>query len=119
MSRFCNAVISGWGEYKINALFVERTCDQCLYKSIYKVYTLDMKTKIQKWGNSLGVRLPKSITEQKALQEGTGVTVLLQNDQIVIEPEKEASLGQLLASVTPANLHTETDWQSPQGQEVW
>ena len=79
-----------------------------------------MKTKIQKWGNSLGVRLPKSIAEQKSLKEGLGVSVLIKNNQIVIEPvEEETSLENLLAAVSVKNLHNETDWSEARGNEIW
>lgn len=79
-----------------------------------------MKTKIQKWGNSLGVRLPKSIAEQKSLREGLGVSVVLKNNQIVIEPEDEAhSLASLLLEINSHNLHTETEWSDARGNEVW
>lgn len=78
-----------------------------------------MKTKIQKWGNSLGVRLPKTITEAKSLQEGAGVTVSIQNNQIVIEPCEDISLEDLLATVTTENLHAETTWGKANGNEAW
>ncbi len=91
-----------------------------LYISIYKVYTLHMITKIQKWGNSLGVRLPKNITVQKDLHEGAGVVVLLKNNQIVIEPVKEdVSLEALLSEIEKDNLHNETEWSEARGNEVW
>jgi antitoxin MazE len=79
-----------------------------------------MKTKIQKWGNSLGVRLPKSITEQKSLRAGLGVSVVLKNDQIVIEPVAEDfSLESMLAEIDTNNLHSETEWSDARGNEVW
>lgn len=78
-----------------------------------------MKTKVQKWGNSLGVRLPKEIAQKKALKEGAGVTVSLKNDQIVIEPEVNRSLEALLDQITPTNLHSETEWGGVQGKEIW
>lgn len=79
-----------------------------------------MKTKIQKWGNSLGVRLPKSIAEQKSLREGLGVSVILKNNQIVLEPEaEELSLNSMLAEINPENLHDETEWSETRGNEVW
>lgn len=79
-----------------------------------------MKTKIQKWGNSLGVRLPKSIAEQKDLKEGLGVNVLLKNNQIVIEPvENDISLESLLSTVSEDNLHEETEWSDVRGNEIW
>lgn len=91
-----------------------------IYNSIYIVYTLCMKTKIQKWGNSLGVRLPKNITDQKTLRDGLGVFVVLRNNQIVIEPiEEELSLESLLSKVTVDNLHKETEWSAVRGKETW
>ena len=79
-----------------------------------------MKTKIQKWGNSLGVRLPKSITEQKALRAGLGVSVVIKNDQIVIEEvENDISLESLLEAVSEDNIHQETKWSEARGNEVW
>jgi antitoxin MazE len=79
-----------------------------------------MKSKIQKWGNSLGVRLPKNIVEQKALREGLSISVVLKNDQIVIEPaEEDVSLQLLLSEVSPDNLHEETEWSDVRGNEVW
>jgi antitoxin MazE len=79
-----------------------------------------MKTKIQKWGNSLGVRLPKSITEQKDLREGHGVSVELRNGQIVIEKiDDDISLELLLQGISKENVHGETDWSTPRGNEIW
>jgi len=79
-----------------------------------------MKTKIQKWGNSLAVRLPKAVTEQKSLHEGAGVLVMLKNDQIVIEPvAEELTLKEILATISPDNLHHEDDWGTEQGNELW
>lgn len=78
-----------------------------------------MKTKIQKWGNSLAVRLPKAIATEKALTEGTGVLVSIKHDQIVIEPDTDESLDALTARITPENLHSESDWGTKVGNEVW
>ena len=79
-----------------------------------------MKTKIQKWGNSLGVRLPKNITEQKSLRAGLGVSIVLKDNHIIIEPDtQELSLDQVLSHITPDNRHDESDWSSVRGNEVW
>ena len=79
-----------------------------------------MKTKIQKWGNSLGVRIPKNITEQKSLKEGLSVAVVLKDNQIVIEPvEESVTLESVLLAISPSNLPNETDWSDVQGNEVW
>jgi antitoxin MazE len=80
-----------------------------------------MKTKIQKWGNSLAVRLPKGVVQQKSLTEGEGVLVLVKNDLIVIETEKKnsSSLEEMISQITPENRYDETDWGEPVGKEVW
>ena len=84
------------------------------------VYTICMKTKIQKWGNSLAVRLPKRITEEQALTAGAGVSVEMEKGKIVIKPTKEKeTLDSLLAQVTTDNTHDETDWNEARGKEVW
>lgn len=83
---------------------------------------LDMKTKVTKWGNSLGVRLPKAITDQKSLQDGSRVLVSLKDNQIVIEPvTAEVTLDSLLKEITKTNLHNESDWlgSTTVGKEIW
>ncbi len=79
-----------------------------------------MKTKIQKWGNSLAVRLPKSVVEQKSLSEGEGVSVSVRDGLIVIEKTALTKylLDDLLAQVTPENIHPETDWGPDMGKEI-
>jgi antitoxin MazE len=80
-----------------------------------------MKTKIQKWGNSLAVRLPKSVVQQKSLTEGEGVSVDVKDGIIVIEQLKKPkyTLDELVSQITPENRHDEIDWGRPVGKEVW
>jgi antitoxin MazE len=80
-----------------------------------------MKTKIQKWGNSLAVRLPKSVVEQKSLFEGEGVSIAIKDGVIVIEQHKKLkyTLEELAGKITPENRHAEIDWGKPVGKEVW
>jgi len=79
-----------------------------------------MKTKITKWGNSLGVRLPKTITDQKQLVDGSSVQIVTEDDQIVIRAvDSKVSLTDLLSQVRDDNLHTETKWGKPVGNEQW
>jgi len=78
-----------------------------------------MSTKIQKWGNSLGVRLPKSVVEQSNLTENSEVEVESKDGVIIIFPSKKKySLDSLLSKITPSNLHKEEDFKS-EGNEVW
>jgi len=77
-------------------------------------------TQIAKWGNSLGLRLPKSVALEAQVGEGDTVNVSVKNGVIVVRPNRPTySLEQLVAKITPRNRHSETDWGSPVGDEAW
>jgi antitoxin MazE len=77
-------------------------------------------TQISRWGNSLGLRLPKSVAREAQVDEGDTVDVSVRNGAIVIRPSRpKYSLRQLVAKITPRNRHDETDWGVPVGDEAW
>ena len=77
-------------------------------------------TQIAKWGNSLALRLPKSVALEVRLGEGDTVDVSVKNGAIVIRPSRPTySLEQLVARITPRNRQEESDWGAPVGHEVW
>ena len=77
-------------------------------------------TQIAKWGNSLGLRLPKSVALEVRVGEGDTVDVSVKNGAIVIRPGRPTySLEQLVAKITPRNRHDESDWGTPVGHEAW
>ena len=78
-----------------------------------------MKTKIQKWGNSLAVRIPKSCVEEAQVAYGTAVELSVDQGKIVIAPIKQPKfkLAELLEKITPGNLHTEIDSGDAVGRE--
>lgn len=79
-----------------------------------------MKTKIQKWGNSLAVRIPKSVADEMGWRRDASVQMMVKEGalMIVTEPEAEWGLDELLDGVTDDNIHHE--WESaPQGNEIW
>ena len=83
-----------------------------------------MATKIQKWGNSLAVRLPKKIVDSLALVQGSEVVLTSKNDSVVVRiveiaPRERRTLDEMLRAVTPKNIHKETDWGKPVGKEIW
>jgi antitoxin MazE len=80
-----------------------------------------METNIQKWGNSLGVRLPKQLAEKQSLKAGTKVRVTESKGGVSIEviKSKPTSINELVKNITPSNLHDETDWGPVVGNEVW
>ena len=80
-----------------------------------------MQTKIQKWGNSLGLRIPKSFAEQVGVQAGSEVDLAIENGELIIRPARTRryDLKQLLRGVTAKNIHREIDTGEPVGREAW
>ena len=80
-----------------------------------------MRTRVQKWGNSLALRIPKSFATEVGLQRETSVEISLADGKLVITPvtEPKLNLKQLLAKVTKENLHHEVDTGSAVGNETW
>ncbi|BDG34059.1 AbrB/MazE/SpoVT family DNA-binding domain-containing protein [Parageobacillus thermoglucosidasius] len=65
-------------------------------------------TKVQKWGNSLAVRIPSNIAEQPAIHQGSEMKISVENQKIILAPKKKKpALKELLAKVTPENRHAE------------
>ena len=80
-----------------------------------------MRTKIVRWGNSLGLRIPKSFAEEMGVSDETPVDLSLEEGRLVIRAAKPKILvlDDLLADVKKSNLHGETDTGGPVGGEVW
>jgi len=80
-----------------------------------------MRTRVQKWGNSLALRIPKSFATEVGLQTETSVDVSLANGKLVVTPiaKPKMSLKQLLAKVTKDNMHHEIDTGPAIGNETW
>lgn len=80
-----------------------------------------MITRIQKWGNSLALRIPKSFAVEAGLKQNASVQIILQDGKLVVLPlpEKPNSLDDLLAEVTEQNLHHEFNTGSAVGNEAW
>ena len=70
-----------------------------------------MVTKIRKWGNSLGLRIPKSFAVEADIDEGSEVDIAIQEGKLVITPSQKPryELADLLAKVSKKNLHEEID----------
>lgn len=75
--------------------------------------------KIQKWGNSLGIRIPGPFAEQLNIHEGSEVDMLLLEKEIVIRrSSRKPTLEELLAKITPENKHHEANFGKPEGNEL-
>ncbi|OGQ78703.1 MAG: hypothetical protein A3F90_04300 [Deltaproteobacteria bacterium RIFCSPLOWO2_12_FULL_60_19] len=80
-----------------------------------------MHVRVQKWGNSLAVRIPKPLAEDAEVTEGTVLNLAVSEGAVVATPvqSRKWSLRQLLAKVNKKNLHTEVDFGSSVGREAW
>jgi antitoxin MazE len=82
-----------------------------------------MVTKIQKWGNSQGLRLARQLLEEACISVGDEVDVAARDGMIVIAPVRrirgKQSLRDLVSRIPKNNEPEETDWGKPVGREVW
>ncbi|MBE3588363.1 MAG: AbrB/MazE/SpoVT family DNA-binding domain-containing protein [Thermoanaerobacteraceae bacterium] len=77
-----------------------------------------MQSRIVKWGNSLGVRIPSSMAKKIGFVEGTPVDFQVKEGTLIIR-RKYYSLEEFISRITPDNIHSEIDTGSPVGREVW
>jgi antitoxin MazE len=79
-----------------------------------------MKTQIGRWGNSLGLRIPKYIVEELALVANSEVECRLENGALVVQPVNKLgkyTLQQLIAAELEED--PEVEWGSAMGDEEW
>ena len=82
-----------------------------------------MVTKIQKWGNSQGLRLARQVLEEARISVGDEVDVSARDGVIVIAPARrirgKQSLQELVSRIPKNYKPEEVDWDEPAGREVW
>ena len=80
-----------------------------------------MVTKVVRWGNSLGLRLPKRLADDLHMASGTEVDIQVDDGRLVLIPVKrnKLKLKDLLAEVNKDNLHLEFDYGRRTGRESW
>ena len=78
-------------------------------------------TRVQKWGNSYGLRIPKNIMEEMALKPDSRLEIRQEQGRLIITPiqDPKVALDELLEQITPENLPGEMDWGNPAGKEAW
>ena len=77
-----------------------------------------MKTVLKKWGNSMGLRIPKAFIKHLNIEEGEELEVEIKKNQILLRKSPE-SLGALIEKISPENLHEETKTGNILGKEIW
>ncbi len=80
-----------------------------------------MLIQIQKWGNSLAIRIPKSFAKETNIDQGSFLDLSFVEGKLVATPvfEEEYFLDTLLAQINEENIHTEVDTGEPVGKEIW
>ena len=80
-----------------------------------------METTIQKWGNSLALRIPKILALDAHIKEGSRVEIAAADEKIMIEPIRKTvlDLKTLVSRITPENIHSEVDTGVQMGREAW
>ena len=77
------------------------------------------KAQVVKWGNSLAVRIPKTVAEQARMKEGDAILIRAARGRIELRrSEKIPTLEELVAKITPENRYEETSWGRDRGKEV-
>lgn len=80
-----------------------------------------MKTSVQRWGNSLALRIPSAYAAETRISEGSEVELTLKSGALLVRPvlRKRYALADLLKRITPSNRHDAVDTGKVAGQEVW
>ncbi len=77
------------------------------------------RVRVVKWGNSLAVRIPKTVAKQVHLHEGDSVLIEVAEGRIKLRPVTGIpTLEELVAQITPENRHGETNWGPARGKEI-
>jgi len=75
---------------------------------------------IQKWGNSLAIRIPATLAGQLNVTAGTPVEMTMHNGALVVTRRKRPkySLREMLKKCKSEHFHGEIDWGPDGGREV-
>lgn len=80
-----------------------------------------MRTKIQKWGNSLGLRIPKSFAEEVSVEAGSTVDITVDRGRLIVRLARHPTyrLEDLVVRIKKSNLHDEIPTGDATGREAW
>ncbi|HJU16666.1 MAG TPA: AbrB/MazE/SpoVT family DNA-binding domain-containing protein [Stellaceae bacterium] len=78
-----------------------------------------MQVQVARWGNSLGLRIPKDIAAQMGLCAGTRVEIVAEGERIILTPARRRYvLAELLEGMTPQAMREAFDWGPDRGREI-
>ena len=80
-----------------------------------------MRTRVQRWGNSLGLRIPKAFAAEVAIDAGSSVDLSVEDGDLIVRPVPKSryDIDELISRIVPSNVHEAVDWGEPVGREAW
>ena len=79
-----------------------------------------MTTQLAKWGNSLALRIPRTVAAELNVQDGDTVEISVHEGVIIVRPAvRRYTIEELVADITPERRHPETKWGPRVGKEAW
>jgi antitoxin MazE len=78
-----------------------------------------MQTRVQRWGNSLALRIPKPFADDLGLADNGAVELTVSDGKLIVTAGSCPKLADLLAGITNDNRHGVEEWGRPVGKEVW
>jgi len=82
-----------------------------------------MRTKVQKWGNSQGLRITKALLSDAQINVGDAVNISVKDGALIVTPaqrvRKKYNLKDLVSKIPKGHQTRETDWGEPVGKEIW
>ena len=80
-----------------------------------------MEARLQKWGNSDGIRIPSTLLKSLNLKTNDIVNISIEDEKIIITKSKtkKVSLKELFDNYNGENLTKDFEWDGPEGKEIW
>ena len=78
-----------------------------------------MDTRVNPWGNSLGLRIPQALAREIGLEKGSKIKMTVEQGKLVIQPVRPVALQALVERITPENSYEAMDFGQAEGREVW
>jgi antitoxin MazE len=80
-----------------------------------------MRTRVQRWGNSLGLRIPKAFAAEVSIDAGSSVELSIEDGDLIVRPLQRSKydIDALVGQIVPSNVHEPVDWGGSVGREAW
>jgi len=78
-----------------------------------------MIVSVEKWDDSLAIRIPKDILKSLNVYEGYEMEIVIENDSLLLKPKEKSKLESLVEKIDSSNLHSEVMTDVCVGNEVW